>query len=164
MNATAPTAAAHAPTRDEILAEIDSCETRLLELRAMLPTTIKAFYRFRVRPGKYAWVYADSRETADRKLRERMNRDYPPDEMNRPRWEIASHVVDVYHDAVIAAVNAPGNLLTCISAADAAEFARDFRDNARGRVDDPNRPKHLPKSQLERDVELYEIRQRQESR
>lgn len=154
MNATAT------PTRDEILAEINQCETRLIELRALLPSCLKSFFRFRVKPGKYAWVYADTRQIADAKLRERMNRDYPPNELNQSGWELASSVVDVYHDAEIAAVNTPGSLLTSLSASDAAEFARDYRENERGRVDEPNRPKHLPKSQVERDVETWERRQR----
>jgi len=159
MNATAT---APTLTREEILAEINQCETRLIELRAMLPSCLKSFFRFRVRPGKYAWVYADTREVADRKLRERMNRDYPPDEMKRPGWQVVSKVVDVYHDAEIAATNTPGPLTTSLSAADAAEFVRDYRENERGRVDDPDRPKNLPKSQVQRDVENYEERQRQQ--
>lgn len=161
MNATAT-----APTlsRDEILAEINDCETRLIELRTMLPSCLKSFFRFRVKPGKFAWVYADCREIAGRKLRERMDRDYKPDELNRPGWEIVSKVVDIYHDAEIAATNTPGSLLTSLMAADAAEFVRDYRENERGRIIDPNRPKNLPPSQVERDVAHYEERQRQQAK
>jgi hypothetical protein len=158
MNATAT---APTLTRDEILAEIQGCETRLVELRAMLPTTTKSFFRFRTRPEKFVFIYADCREIAERKLHERMNKNYPPDESDSPRWWIVSQVVDIYHDASIAAANTPGNLLTSLSPADAAEFVRDYRENERGRVDDPNRPKNLPKSQVERDVENWEARQRQ---
>lgn len=151
------TTATEPETREKILKEIDTLETRLAELRSRIPTAIKSFYRFRCRPPKFVWVYASSRDEAEAKLHDRMNCDYPPDSAGNPTWSVASGVVDIFHEPQVAAANSPGNLLSCLTAADAAEFIADFRENERGREVDPEKT-NLPKSQLEQDIESYEYR------
>lgn len=133
-------------TREEILREIAEHEIRLDELRAMLPSCMKSFYRFRCHPEKYVWAYAASREEAQHSVRARMNKNYGRD------WKVVSGVVDVYNDPQIAATQCNGNLLTYLSENEAREFVKDYHANLRGKVADPDRPKHLPQSQIERDV------------
>lgn len=137
-------------TREEILREISECEARLVTLRAKLPTSIKSFFRFRCKPEKYVFIYADTREQAERKLYERMNQSYGSG------WEIASGVVDHFKDPKIAANNCHGSICRALTEADAREFIKDFHENRKGRADDPDKPKNLPKSQLAQDVESYE--------
>lgn len=138
-------------SREEILSEISKHESRLTELRQMLPTAIKSFFRFRCKPEKFVWVYADSRELAERKLHERMNAAYGSG------WEMSSCVVDQFNDPKSAAANTPGSLCRALTETEAREFIRDFRADQKGRADDPNKPKNLPKSQLEQDVESFEL-------
>ena len=137
--------------RDTILRKINECEIRLVELRATLPTAIMSFFRFRCKPEKHVWVYALTRQEAEQKLRDRMNTNYGSE------WQIASNVVDQYNDPVIAAINTPGSLLRALSEADARKFIADWRDDQKGRTVDVDRPKNLPKSQLEQDIEDYEL-------
>lgn len=137
--------------RQAILNEINELEIRLVELRAMLPTAIKSFFRFRCKPERFVWVYGLTRAEAENKLRARMNRDYGSE------WQLTSNVVDQYNDPAIAATNSPGSLLQALPKADAKEFIADYRENENGRVADPDRPKNLPKSQIEQDVEAYEL-------
>lgn len=144
------TAIATTIDRESILQEINELETRLAELRAALPTAIKSFFRFRCHPERSVWVYALTRDEAERKLHARMNASYGN------QWSKASNVVDHYKSPTVAAVHSPGSLLRALGEADAHEFIADYRDDQKGRVDDPSRPKNLPKSQLEQDVDSYE--------
>lgn len=133
-------------SREDILREIAEHESRLGELRAMLPSCIKSFYRFRCRPEKFVWTYAETREEAEQNIRARMNGKYGND------WRVISQVVDQYNDPQIAATQCHGNLLTYLSEKEAREFVKDYHANQKGKVADPDRPKHLPMSQIERDV------------
>ncbi|MBA2113667.1 hypothetical protein [Bremerella alba] len=142
--------------RNDILREIAECEARIDELRALLPTCIKTFFRFRCRPEKYVWVYAENREQAEQRLHARMHKTYG----NTEAWQVVSKVVDQYDDPQNAAVQSHGNLLTYVTEAEAREFVNDYRANERGKTPDPNRPKHLPLSQLEKDVSDWEHLQR----
>lgn len=143
--------------RNEVLREIAECEARIDELRALLPTCIKTFFRFRCRPEKYVWVYAETREQAEQRLHARMQRTYTDKEKT---WELVSKVVDQYNDPQIAAAQSHGNLLTYLTEDEAREFFNDYRANKRGMAPDANRPKHFPPSQLERDVLGWELIQR----
>lgn len=143
-------------TRDEILREISDLESRLEELRALLPSCLKTFYRFRCRPEKYVWVYAENREQADQRLRDRMKRTYGDGQA----WQVVSKVVDQYNDPQVAAAQSHGNLLTYLSENEARSFVKDYHETQKGKVADPDRPKHLPQSQLERDIADWEQNQR----
>ena len=140
--------------REEILAEIAELEARLFVLREQLPSPVKAFYRFRVHPGKFCWVYASSREQSQERVIARMDADYPSDVPATRRWEIVSKVVDVIHDPVDAANQTSGSLLRSVSREQAIEFLADYKANQQGRVTD--RPKELPSSTLERDIRAFE--------
>lgn len=141
-------------TRNEILNEIAQHETRLEELRAMLPSCMKTVYRFRTRPERYTYIYAINREQAERRLHERMAH-------RKTEWSLASTVVDAFHDPAIAVNQCRGNLLTYLTEREAREFAQDYRASQAGKTND--RPKDAPKSQLERDVEDWEANQRRKS-
>lgn len=136
-------------TRQQILNEISQLESRLIELRDLLPSTIKSFYRFRCHPERHVFIYAGDRKTAEEKLRERMDTNYGDN------WSIASGVVDVFNDPKIAACNSPGNLMRALSQADAQEFLADYRADQIGRAEEKGR-ENLAKSQLEIDIASHE--------
>lgn len=136
-------------TREEILKAISDCEARLIALRSRLPSCIKTFFRFRGTPFRYLWVYAASREEGEKKAFDRLAADYGPDGFKMHR------AVETYADAAAAAANSQGNLLKCLSRDDAREFLKDWDANKQGRAVDPDRPKHLPASGIERDVEAF---------
>lgn len=144
-------------TRSEILREITELECRIEELRALLPTCIKSFFRFRCRPEKYVWVYAETREQAEQRLHARMQRNY--NEKGKT-WELVSKTVDQFNDPQVAAAQCHGNLLTYLTEDQAREFFNDYQANERGKAPDPNRPKHFPPNQLERDISDWELVQR----
>jgi len=136
-------------SREAILREIQILEKRVVELRSSLPSCLKSFFRFRVKPGKFCWAYALTRDEAEQKVIDRMNESYPDG------WQMTSGVVDQLNDPMHAANEASGNLLQCVGEADAQEFATDWAVEQAGKVPDPDRPKHLPKSRLEMDLEDY---------
>lgn len=139
-------------SRENVLREIQALELKLAELRAMLPTALKSFFRFRGKPFRYCMVYALDREQAEAKLFERLAEQYGPDGFT------VHPVVDTYATPQAAAANSQGNLLACLSRADVQEFLADWEAEQVGRVDDPSKPEHLPKSQLERDIDVYRYR------
>jgi hypothetical protein len=143
--------------RAAILEEIGQLEMKLAELRAMLPSPVKNFYCFRCHPESRVWVYAASREQANQRLYDRMNRAYGDS------WNIASKSVQVYSNARDAAANSPGNLFRSLADAEAREFLADYRADQNGRAEQP-KPKHVPKSQLEIDAEHFEKQLRQQQR
>ena len=57
----------------------------------------------------------------------------------------------------------PGSLLRAISEAGTLDFLKDWDADRAGRDDEP-RPKGIPMSQLERDIEDYRIRLRMKDR
>ncbi|EAQ81742.1 hypothetical protein [Blastopirellula marina] len=142
-----------AQTREEILQEISQHETRIFELRQLLPSALKSFFRFRCRPEKFVWVYALTHEEAVRKLHARMNLNYGAN------WEVASRVVDRIDDPREAANTASCNLLTHLTLDDAREFVNDYRANQRGRATG-EKLKHAPQSRIEQDIESWELNQR----
>lgn len=135
--------------RCELIDEINRLELRLIELRAMLPSAVKLFFRFRCSPQRYVWVYALSQEIAERQLHARMNRQYGES------WRVASAVVDVYSEPEKAAVDAPDSILKCLSREEALDFLADWKNDRQHRPKKPRR-ENLPKSQLEIDIEAFE--------
>lgn len=140
-------------SRAEILREIAEHERRIFELRQMLPTCLKSFWRFRCRPERFVFIYAETRDEAERKLRAKMNREYGDS------WEVVSGVVDQFLDPATAANHSPGSLCRAIGEADAIEFIRDWRASRASGGDTENRPKlkNLPANQLETDIEHFEL-------
>ena len=136
--------------REEILRAIAFHESRVLVLRANLPNVVKQFYRFRCKPEQNVWVYAATREQADQRLRDRMDKAYGAN-----GWRIASTVVDVYSNPDDAAANTPSNLFRSLTIAEGKECLADYQANKRGRSDKPKLP-NVGKSRLELDAEGYE--------
>lgn len=135
-------------TREGILREINQLETRLTELRAMLPSPFRTLFRYRCSPANQkVWVYAATREEADEKLQQKMSQDYGTD-----GWQIDSPVVDEFDHPDHAVGLTEGNLLQCLSYADAEQLLQDSENDQKGRSAD--RPKGL-KTRLERDIEAY---------
>ena len=134
--------------REEILQEIVSLEARLSALRDLLPPTFKKFFVF-ITDKRRIWVYADSRETAEKKLHARMNRDY-----GSHGWQVTSQTVAVYNDPIDAANHTPGNLCNSLSRPDALEFMEDYRRNQAGR------PEQGTAGVLDRDVKSYDMQLR----
>lgn len=141
--------------RNEILAEITKHELAIFELRKSLASPIKTLFRFRCSPEQFVWVYADTREIAEGRLRERMNNTYGSN------WKVTSKVVDVFNSVDHAAANSSGNLFRSLVESEARELLTDWQTDQRGRESKPTL-KHLPKSQFERDAEFFDkaLRQR----
>ncbi|PHS14499.1 MAG: hypothetical protein COA78_05740 [Blastopirellula sp.] len=55
-------------TRSEIVDEIARLENCISELKSNIPSAYDTIYRFRVKPGKFAWIYAPNIEEAERSL------------------------------------------------------------------------------------------------
>lgn len=141
-------------SREAILREINMLEDRLFELRASLPSCLKSFFRFRVKPGKFSWAYAITRDEAEAKVTARMNASY------EDGWEFTSKVVDQFNDPQNAANQSSGNLLLCLPEADALEFATDWDVEQAGKTKDKSKSKDFPKSRLECDIEDWQKIQR----
>lgn len=139
-------------SRAEILKQIAETEAKLKELHEVLPSAFKNFYRFRmVAPAQSSvFVYAKNRQEADLKVAGRLRQEYPGGYQLHP-------VVDEYADPQEANNNSGmgTSVLERLMPTDAAEFVRHYRENAKfGRAD----RRH---SQLDRDVDGWEYRQRQ---
>ncbi|MEX1039662.1 MAG: hypothetical protein WDZ51_03460 [Pirellulaceae bacterium] len=144
-------------SRAEILKEIAHHEDCIQDLRQQLPTCIKSFFVFRVHPGKTSWAYGLSRDEAEKKVTERMNRDYPID-----GWHFTSRAVSQFNDPQAACGESSGNLLRCLTESDALDFLKDWRANKSGRPETET-PKNGYKSRLELDIEEYEMMQRRKA-
>jgi len=143
--------------REELLKELGEVQMREFELQQLLSqmTVIKPFWQFRVNPGdQKVLIYAATPDQAEALLTQRMNQSY-----GKGKWKKAIPVVKTFHDPHEACTAAPGNLLRAISEPEAREFLADWEDNQRGRADE-ERPKDVPMSTLERDIEDFKIRLR----
>ncbi len=105
------------PTREAILQDIAQHEQRIAELRAILPSAFKTLFRFRCKPGNQkVWIYAATREEADRKLRDRMAPSYGNE------WSLASPIADEYASPKEAVGETSGSLFHSLTRDDAEEL------------------------------------------
>ena len=137
-------------SREDILSEINDLEARAAALRDSLPATFKTFFVF-MTDKRRVWVYAETREEAERKLHARMNKDY-----GAQGWKIASRTVETYTDPIQAAMAAPSSLLNYLTRADALLFLADFNANMAGK------PEETMQGTLARDIKSFEMRLRME--
>lgn len=135
--------------REEIIQAIGFHKMQLHTLRELLPNAYQTLYCFRCKPQSKVWIYALTRQEAEKKLRQRMNRSY------QDSWQVVSQVVQEFDHPEKAAGLTNGNLFEYLSPAEANELLKDWNEDQKGRVPDPNRSKGL-KTRLERDIEAYQ--------